>query len=79
MTKTETIVAAYIEGMKARYEWARADDERATRGLTLGADAARNACAGKLKLEGEAWESAVRSAGYSGPMTKAGLAAFCAE
>lgn len=76
--RTESIVASYVEGMKARYAWAQANDAVAERGLTMGADAARKACAGQLKLEGEAWEAAVRSAGYTGPLTKAGLAAFCA-
>lgn len=77
--RTETIVAAYLEGMKARYEWARADDDRAKRGLAMGADTARKACAGLVKLEGEAWGEALRTAGFTGPLTKAALAAFCGE
>jgi len=75
--RTETIVAAYVDGMKARYAWAQANDAIAERGLAMGADAARKACAGKLKLEGEAWEAAVRAAGFAGPITKAALASYC--
>lgn len=75
--RSNAIVAAYLDGMKARYAWAQGDTPVARKGLEAGAFAARNACAGKIKLEGEAWTEAVRKAGYVGPMTKAGIAAFC--
>lgn len=77
-TKTETIVALYLDGMRARYDWARKGDAIAERGLTLGADAARKACAGKIKLEGDAWQDALRGAGFTGTYTMRALATFCA-
>ena len=46
MNKVDTIVAAYLDGMRATYEWARRGDAIAEKGLAMGAEAARNACAG---------------------------------
>jgi phage-related protein len=79
MNRTETIVNAYINGMKATYVWAQRDDAIAEKGLAMGADAARNACAGKLKLDGACWMAALRSAGFTGNYTMAALKAFCEE
>ncbi len=79
MTKTETIVANYINGMKATYAWAQRGDAISEKGLALGADTARKACAGKIKLEGDCWMQALRDAGFTGPYTVKALAAFCAE
>jgi hypothetical protein len=79
MDKTETIVAAYLDRMRATYEWARRGDAIAERGLAMGADAARNACAGKLKLDGDCWMTALRLAGFTGKYTMAALKAFCEE
>jgi len=78
-SKTDFIVSAYIDGMKSRYEWARKEDAIAERGLSMGADAARKACAGKFKLEGDAWLAAIRQAGFTGVYTAKALAAFCEE
>jgi hypothetical protein len=81
MTITDKIVAAYLDGMKARYSWARGEqgDIAQRRGLELGEKAARAACAGKIKLEGDAWAEAVKAAGFTGPITCKALAAFCAK
>jgi len=79
MNKTERIVTLYIEKMQATYEWARRGDAVSERGLSMGADAARNACAGKIKLEGVCWRAAIREAGFSGPYSARALAEFCKE
>jgi hypothetical protein len=78
-SKTEIIVAAYIDGMKERYDWARKGDAISERGLSMGEDAARKACAGKLKLEGDAWIAAIRQAGFTGIYSAKALAAFCKD
>ncbi len=77
--QTDKIVSLYVEGMKATYEWARRGDTVSERGLAMGADAARKACAGKLKLEGDCWMNAIHGAGFTGPYTAKALASFCGE
>jgi hypothetical protein len=79
MTITDKIVAAYIDGMKARYGWARGENGEAIqqRGLTMGEDAARKACAGLIKLDGDAWLAALDSVGFKGHYTMKTLKAFC--
>lgn len=79
MSKTDKIVSLYIEKMRATYDWARKGDATSERGLAMGADAARNACAGKIKLEGDCWFAAIREAGFSGPYSARALAEFCKE
>lgn len=79
MNRTDKIVSAYLEGMKARYDWARRGDAISEKGLAMGADAARKACAGLVKLEGEAWIAALREAGFSGTYSARALAQFCKE
>ena len=76
---TDKIVSHYIVGMKALYPWARGEQGEAIakRGLEIGERAARAACAGTLKLEGQAWTDAVRASGFTGPITKKALAAHC--
>jgi len=77
--RTDTIVKNYLDGMKARYGWARGENGEIAmrRGLEIGEDAARKACAGLLKLEGDAWAQALRDAGFTGNYTAKALAAFC--
>ena len=79
MSRTDTIVAAYIDGMKARYAWAQQDNKFARLALEAGEQSARYACSGMLKLEGDAWGEALKTAGFVGPYTMKALAAFCAE
>lgn len=79
MNRTDKIVSLYIEKMKSAYDWARKGDAVSERGLSMGADAARKACEGKLKLEGDCWNAAIREAGFSGPYTMRALAEFCSE
>jgi hypothetical protein len=76
-TRTDKIVSLYVEKMQSTYDWARKGDATSERGLSMGADAARKACAGKLKLEGDCWNSAIREAGFTGPYTAKALAEFC--
>ena len=80
-TNTDKIVSAYIDRLKVVYPWAQgANGETAQRrGLEMAEDAARNACAGKLKLEGDAWTYALKAAGFSGHYTMRALASFCGE
>ena len=57
------IHAAYIEGLKQTYPWARDGGVAQERGLALAAQAADKALAGKLKLEGRIWFEALAQNG----------------
>ena len=78
---TDKIVYSYLDGIKARYPWAQGANGPVAmeRGLALAEKSARTACAGQLKLEGEAWAEALRAHGFTDTATKAALAAFCAR
>ena len=79
MTRTDKIVSAYLEKMRETYEWAQRGDQVSERGLAMGEDAARKACAGLIKLEGECWSAALVAGGFTGRYTSKALAEFCKE
>lgn len=79
MNRTDKIVSLYVAKMHATYDWAKRGDAVSERGLAMGADAARKACVGKLKLDGDCWMQAIREAGFSSFYTAKALAEFCKE
>lgn len=77
-TKTNAVVATYLDNLKQRYPWA-SNPATADKGLALAEKSARAALNGLLKLEGEAWTDALKTHGFKGPQTKATVAAFARE
>ncbi len=59
------IKADYIERLKATYGWARGEQGEVAqmRGLTMAADSADAALAGKMKLAGTCWFEALAAHG----------------
>jgi hypothetical protein len=78
--KTDEIVASYLRNLKEAYPWARGENGKdiQNRGLALAEENARNACMGKLKLEGKMWDAALKENGFDVPAySKKALAFFC--
>ena len=80
-TNTDKIVDTYLARLKETYPWAQGanGDVAQRRGLELAEQAARKACAGKIKLEGDAWAYALKASGFTGFYTMRALASFCGE
>ena len=61
------IKAAYLAGLEQTYEWAGREGTARNRGMMLASQAADNALAGELKLEGECWWRALEANGVTNP------------
>lgn len=68
------IKAAYLEGLKAAYDWTRGPHGET--GLAKAGEAADAALAGRLKLEGAVWFAALAANGVQKGATRAMLAAL---
>lgn len=82
MNMTDKIIATYLSNLKAAYPWARGENGAVaqSRGLELAEQAARKACAGKLKLEGTVWDAALRTNGFTASRySMNALALHCGE